>query len=136
MKTNVPEQAIDDIIEHAKRMREHAYAPYSGFAVGAALITEDGTVFGGVNVENASYGLAICAERTAAVSAVSAGHTAFRAIAVAGPETTVTAPCGACRQFLNEFNPQLEVAYTTPNGVRVTTLDQLLADAFGPKNLQ
>lgn len=117
-------------------MRERAYAPYSQFTVGAALVTDDGTVFGGANVENASYGLAICAERTAAVTAVAAGHTSFRAIAIAGPETTVTAPCGACRQFLNEFNPQLEVAYTTPSGVKVTTLDRLLADAFGPKNLQ
>ena len=117
-------------------MREHSYAPYSQFAVGAALVTEDGSVFGGVNVENASYGLAICAERTAVASAVAAGHRSFRAIAIAGPETTVTAPCGACRQFLNEFNPQLEVAYTTPGGVKVTTLDYLLADAFGPKNLQ
>jgi cytidine deaminase len=136
MKTDVPDQSIDEIVERAKRMREHAYAPYSGFAVGAALITEDGMIFGGANVENASYGLAICAERSAAVSAVSAGHRAFRAIAVAGPETTVTAPCGACRQFLNEFNPQLVVAYTTPHGLTVTTLDELLPDAFGPNNLQ
>jgi cytidine deaminase len=126
----------EDLIGHAVEMRERAYAPYSQFSVGAALVTEDGTVFGGANVENASYGLAICAERTAAVTAVAAGHTSFRAIAIAGPETTVTAPCGACRQFLNEFNPQLEVAYTTPGGVKVTTLDRLLADAFGPKNLQ
>lgn len=126
----------EDLIPRAIAMRENAYAPYSNFTVGAALVTEDGTVFGGVNVENASYGLAICAERTAAVAAVAAGHRNFRAIAIAGPESTVTAPCGACRQFLNEFNPQLEVAYTTPGGMKVTTLDQLLADAFGPKNLQ
>jgi cytidine deaminase len=126
----------EDLVARARAMREHSYAPYSKFAVGAALLTEDGSIFGGVNVENASYGLAICAERTAAVSAVAAGHRSFRAIAIAGPETTVTAPCGACRQFLNEFNPNLEVAYTTPNGVKVTTLDSLLADAFGPKNLQ
>ena len=126
----------DEILARAKAMRERAYAPYSGFAVGAALVTEDGTVFGGANVENASYGLAICAERSAAVSAISAGHRNFRAIAVAGPETTVTAPCGACRQFLNEFNPQLAVLYTTPQGVTETTLDELLPDAFGPNNLQ
>ena len=126
----------DEILARAKAMRERAYAPYSGFAVGAALVTEDGTVFGGANVENASYGLAICAERSAAVSAVSSGHRNFRAIAVAGPETTVTAPCGACRQFLNEFNPQLAVIYTTPQGITETTLDELLPDAFGPNNLQ
>ena len=126
----------DEIVARAKAMRERAYAPYSGFAVGAALVTEDGTVFGGANVENASYGLAICAERSAAVSAISAGHRNFRAIAGAGPETTVTAPCGACRQFLNEFNPQLAVIYTTPQGITETTLDELLPDAFGPNNLQ
>jgi cytidine deaminase len=119
----------------ARENRARAYAPYSGFTVGAALVTESGEIFHGVNVENASYGLAICAERTAAVSAVAAGHRTFSAIAVAGPETTVTAPCGACRQFLNEFNPELTVAYTAPDGVRMTTLDKLLPDAFGPKNL-
>lgn len=126
----------EDLVPRAIAMRENAYAPYSGFTVGAALVTQDGTVFGGANVENASYGLAICAERSAAVAAVSAGHREFRAIAIAGPEATVTAPCGACRQFLNEFNPQLSVAYTAPDGVRVTTLDRLLPDAFGPKNLR
>lgn len=126
----------DEIVSRARAMRERAYAPYSGFTVGAALVTEDGTVFGGANVENASYGLGICAERSAVVSAVAAGHRAFRAIAIAGPQTTVTAPCGACRQVLNEFNPQLAVIYTTPQGVTETTLDQLLPDAFGPKNLR
>lgn len=126
----------EELVSRAKAMRERAYAPYSGFTVGAALVTEDGSVFVGANVENASYGLAICAERSAAVSAVAAGHRDFRAIAVAGPETTVTAPCGACRQFLNEFNPRLAVTYTTPQGVTQTTLDELLPDAFGPQNLQ
>ncbi len=126
----------ESLVARAKEMRQRAYAPYSGFTVGAALVTQDGSVFGGANVENASYGVGICAERTAAVCAVAAGHRVFRAIAVAGPESTVAAPCGACRQFLNEFNPQLTVIYTAPNGVRETTLDRLLPDAFGPSNLQ
>jgi cytidine deaminase len=126
---------MERALELARENRNRAYAPYSGFTVGAALVTASGEIFSGVNVENASYGVGICAERTAAVSAVAAGHREFRAIAIAGPETTVTAPCGACRQFLNEFNPRLAVAYTTPGGVTVTTLDQLLPDAFGPKNL-
>lgn len=125
----------EEILARAKAMREHAYAPYSGFTVGAAIISRDGTMFGGANVENASYGLAICAERSAAVNAVAAGYRDFAAIAIAGPESTVTAPCGACRQFLNEFNPQLTVVYTTPHGITETTLDQLLPDAFGPNNL-
>ncbi|HEY9181467.1 MAG TPA: cytidine deaminase [Candidatus Baltobacteraceae bacterium] len=126
----------EELLAHARQVRENAYAPYSRFAVGAAILTDDGTVFTGANVENASYGLAICAERSAAVAAVAAGYRDFEAIAVAGPDTTVTAPCGACRQFLNEFNPRLSVAYTVPDGVTVTTLDQLLSDAFGPKNLR
>jgi cytidine deaminase len=125
----------DDLLERAKEVRENAYAPYSRFTVGAAIVTDDGAVFTGANVENASYGLGICAERSAAVAAVAAGYRDFRAIAIAGPETTETAPCGACRQFLNEFNPQLDVAFTTPQGVTLTTLDKLLPDAFGPKNL-
>jgi cytidine deaminase len=124
----------EDLIARAIAVRANAYAPYSQFAVGAAIVTDDGSIFEGVNVENASYGLAICAERSAAVAAVAAGHRSFQAIAIAGPQTAVTAPCGACRQFLNEFNPRLEVAYTTPSGVKVTSLDKLLADAFGPKS--
>lgn len=129
-------QGLDEIVTRAKAMREFAYAPYSGFTVGAALLAEDGRVFSGANVENASYGLSICAERAAVFSAVAAGARRFEAIAVAGPETTATAPCGACRQVLNEFNPAMTVIYTTPNGTRTTTLDQLLPDAFGPQNLK
>jgi cytidine deaminase len=136
MKPDAQQERIEQILDRARQARERAYAPYSKFTVGAAIVTEDGSVFEGVNVENASYGLAICAERSAAVTAIGAGHRKFRAIAIAGPETTVTAPCGACRQFLNEFNPQLSVAYTTPSGVTVTTLDQLLPDAFGPDNVR
>lgn len=126
---------IDRAIALAKTYRERAYAPYSGFAVGAVVVTESGEMFGGANVENASYGLAICAERAAVVCAVSAGQRSIRAIAIAGPDATTTVPCGACRQFLNEFNPQLTVAYTTANGVEVTTLDKLLPSSFGPQNL-
>jgi cytidine deaminase len=128
-------EEIDSALALAKEFRERAYAPYSGFAVGAAILTDSGEIFGGANVENASYGLSICAERTAAVSAVAAGHRNFRAIAIAGPESTTTVPCGACRQFLNEFNPELIVAFTTADGVEVTTLDKLLPNAFGPQNL-
>jgi cytidine deaminase len=132
----MPSSEIEHAVALAKRYRERAYAPYSGFAVGAALETESGELFGGANVENASYGLAICAERSAVVNAVSAGHRNFRSIAIAGPQTTVTVPCGACRQFLNEFNPQMRVAYTTPNGIEETTLDRLLPNSFGPQNLE
>jgi cytidine deaminase len=124
-----------DLVERARAARERAYAPYSNFRVGAALRVKGGEVFEGVNVENASYGVGICAERTAAVSAVAAGHRDFEAIAIAGPASTATVPCGACRQFLNEFNPRLAIVYTTPDGSYETTLDKLLPDAFGPNNL-
>jgi cytidine deaminase len=125
----------DELLQKARDVRENAYAPYSRFLVGAALVTEGGSVFVGANLENASYGLAICAERSAAAAAIAAGHRNFRAIAVAGPPNARTAPCGACRQFLNEFNPQLAVAYTVPGGIEETTLDKLLPDSFGPKSL-
>lgn len=124
-----------DLVERARAARERAYAPYSDFQVGAALRVKGGEIFEGVNVENASFGVGICAERTAAASAVAAGHRNFEAIAIAGPGSTATVPCGACRQFLNEFNPRLVVVYTTPEGWFETTLDTLLPDAFGPQNL-
>jgi cytidine deaminase len=124
-----------DLVERARAARQRAYAPYSNFHVGAALRVKGGEVFEGVNVENASFGMGICAERTAVVSAVAAGHRDFEAIAVAGPPDTSTVPCGACRQFMNEFNPHLVVVYTTPDGSFETTLDKLLPDAFGPSTL-
>lgn len=124
-----------ELVRRAQAARERAYAPYSNFRVGASLRVKGGQIFEGVNVENASYGVGICAERSAVVSAVSAGHREFEAIAIAGPQATATVPCGACRQFMNEFNPTLVVLYTTPDGPARTTLDKLLPDAFGPNNL-
>lgn len=127
--------SLEALVSAARNARERAYAPYSRFTVGAALLAEDGTVITGGNVENASYGLGICAERSAVVRAIAQGHRAFTAIAVAGPERTAAAPCGACRQVLNEFNPRMTVAFTTAEGVERTTLDALLPHAFGPANL-
>jgi cytidine deaminase len=116
----------------AREVREQAYAPYSGFRVGAALLVGDGQIFCGANVENASYGLAICAERAAATAAVSHGERGFRAIAIVGAEGVGTAPCGTCRQFLSEFNAELPVVYASNEGYVVTAVDRLLPDAFGP----
>lgn len=114
-------------------MRQRAYVPYSDYRVGAALLAADGTVFCGCNVENATYGATCCAERTAVFSAVAAGHTSFRAIAVAtaGPEAGT--PCGICRQVLAEFSGDgaLEVVCFTPDGAAAHyILAELLPHAF------
>lgn len=94
----------DQLIEEAKQASKESYAPYSRFRVGAAILTEDGTVFRGVNVENRSYGLAICAERSAIAAAVTSGRRTFQAIAVYSPDSDYPIPpCGACRQVLSEF---------------------------------
>ncbi len=111
----------------------NAHAPYSGFRVAAALLTRDGRVFTGVNVENASYGLTVCAERNAVGAAVTAGARAFSAIAVVCSGTEPPAPCGACRQVLAEFPPAFEVrAYGPGDALLATHTDALLPHAFGP----
>ncbi len=96
------------LYETAQGMLDNAYAPYSGFSVGAALLTADGIVFTGVNIENGAYGEVICAERTAAATAVAAGYREFKAIAVASSKGEAW-PCGICRQFLYEFSPAMRV---------------------------
>ena len=126
---------LADLLVHARKARAHAYAPYSGFCVGAAVETADGTIVTGCNVENASYGLSLCAERTALVRAIAQGHRAFRGLAVAGPDGVATAPCGACRQFIAEFDPALPIVFTNAGGEVQTTLHELLPHAFGPKSI-
>ena len=108
----------------------NAYAPFSGFRVGAALLTEDGKVFTGVNVENSSYGGTICAERPAAVKAVSEGYRSFSRLAVAASEG-IGYPCGICRQFLYEFAPELEIILgEDEEHLQVYTLKELLPEGF------
>ena len=128
-----------ELVAAARAARERAYAPYSGFRVGAALLTEQGDVITAANVENASYGLAICAERAAVVAAVAAGSRSFQAIAVAGNGPDPVTPCGACRQVLREFprGAELEVLCAGESGeeLRTTTLGALLPDSFGPEAL-
>ncbi|XP_067659023.1 cytidine deaminase-like isoform X2 [Haliotis asinina] len=115
-----------------------AHCPYSKFPVGAALLTDDGSVFTGCNVENASSGLTICAERTAIVKAVSEGHRRFKAIAVASDvKEIVIAPCGACRQVLVEFGVDCDVIMTKPDMTyKIMTTKELLPCCFGPTDLQ
>lgn len=110
---------------------EHAYAPYSNFRVGAALRTSDGRVITGCNMENSAYGLAICAETLAVASAVSQGLTQFEEIAIATDDNEPTPPCGACRQVLNEFAPNIKISSYTRAGREASwTLDELLPHAF------
>ncbi len=122
-----------ELIAKAKEVRSRAYAPYSDFQVGAAVLTASGEVFIGCNVENASYGLAICAERVALSSAVAAGFRSFQEIAIV--TSGGHAPCGACRQFMAEFGTDLKVVLVNADDdqIRDTLLGTLLPDTFhGP----
>lgn len=124
----------EDLIAKAMEAREQAYAPYSHFAVGAALLAKSGRVYTGCNVENASYGLSICAERTAVFKAVSEGERDFEALAVV-TENGVT-PCGACRQVLLEFGEDIQVIVADEaGGCRVFGLQELLPEAFNSEDL-
>jgi cytidine deaminase len=127
-----------DHLEHAAReAAKQSYAPYSNFPVGAAVLTERGDIFAGCNVENASFGLTNCAERTAVFRAVAQGHLSILAVVVYTPTQQATSPCGACRQVLNEFGPTATVVCICDSEHRIeTTLDKLLPGAFGPSNLE
>jgi cytidine deaminase len=121
----------EKLISAAKDVREKAYAKFSGFEVGAALLTDDGEIITGCNVENSSFGLTICAERTAIFKAVSEGHRKFVAIVVYSQSDIPARPCGACRQVLFEFNPDLEIACANTQGiVDKFILSELLPEGF------
>ena len=125
-----------ELVERAFTMLQYSYVPYSHFPVGAALEGEDGTVYTGCNVENAAYGSAICAERTALVKAVSEGCRRFRRLAVVGQGSDYCWPCGACRQMLYEFAPELEVLVARGDHDFVKySLKELLPQGFGPEAL-
>ena len=129
------ELEIQNLVNRAIKARENAYCPYSHFAVGAALLCEDGTIYEGCNIENASYGLTNCAERTAVFKAVSEGRTKFKALAVVADTEGPCAPCGACRQVISEFDiPQIILANLKGN-YRVVSLDELLPFRFGADSL-
>lgn len=128
---------IGRLVAAARAAQAQAYAPYSRFPVGAALLAGDGTVHTGCNVENASYGLSCCAERNAVAAAVLAGKRRFTAIAVSGNSAQPLAPCGACRQVLREFSPRITVIMADRDGrVATATLDRLLTRSFGPRDLK
>jgi cytidine deaminase len=132
---SIQAQVKQQLIERALTIRERAYAPYSNYNVGAALLTESDEIFDGVNVENAVYSMTICAERNAVFQAVAHGHHSFQAIAVATDNGG--SPCGSCRQVLSEFGPDIIVLTIDSNGevVLETTVRELLPEAFGPQDL-
>ncbi len=126
----------DTLIGRALTVRQWAYAPYSHYHVGAALLAASGRIYDGINVENAAYGSSICAERTALVKAVSEGERQFEALAVVTDNGG--SPCGSCRQMLAEFGLDMQVLLLNGEGavVRETTLRDLLPDAFTPESLK
>jgi cytidine deaminase len=130
----VTEEQKEALIETARRVQALAYAPYSGYPVGAAILAEDGRIFSGVNVENAVYNLGTCAERAAVFAAVTAGVRKIEAVAVS--TRNAGSPCGACRQVLSEFAGDVPVWLVDGEGhVREQTLGALLPFPFGPQHL-
>jgi cytidine deaminase len=129
---------LDSLFACARRAQANAYAPYSGFKVGAAIHAPSGGLYGGCNVENASYPVGICAEAAAIAAMTSAGETRIRDILICADGDALTTPCGACRQRIREFaDATTRIHAAGPDGVRRTfTMDELLPFAFGPQNLQ
>jgi len=132
-----PDADDRDLLAHAQRAQRNAYAPYSHFAVGAAVRVVDGSVFTGCNVENASYGIAMCAEQVAVAAAIASGAREIAAVAVWTDGDAPVWPCGRCRQTLFEFGPTMRVVCATrpDNGV-AARLDELLPSAFSPVDLE
>ncbi len=143
-KTILSSEQIQDLIARAIEAREKAYSPYSSFQVGSAILAESGKIYTGANIENASSGATICAERSAATHAASEGERKFLAVAIVGwkkdatlEERDLAYPCGICRQFLNEFSePDLPIYIArTTDDYFATTLGDLLPCSFGPEHL-
>ena len=125
------DETADKLLSAARECRERAFAPYSGFRVGAAVEADDGTIFAGCNVESASYGLTMCAERVAIFSAVAAGRKRIKRISVVAESDELTAPCGACRQVIWEFGGDIPVLIVNTNGELVERqMSELLPMAF------
>ena len=121
---------IEEVLAHARSVQERAYAPYSGFRVGAVLESEDGSLFEGCNVESASFGLTLCAERGAVMAAVAAGVRTFARLVLVTDGDQAVPPCGACREVLAEFSPDLPIVSVAKEDRKEWTLDRLLPGPF------
>ena len=136
MPIPLPAAKLRQLEKTARAAAAASYSPYSNFRVGAAVLAGSGKIYAGCNVENASYGLCNCAERTAIFTATAAGERTLQAVLVYTPTPTPTLPCGACRQVINEFGPQAIVISVCDSVRRIeTTVPRLLPAAFGPGNL-
>jgi cytidine deaminase len=132
------QQTREKILTRARGAAKTAYVPYSDFPVGAAVLAPSGAIYTGCNIENASYGLTVCAERTAIFAAASAGEREVTAVAVSAPKGSLTTPCGACRQVLNEFRPRggdMDIILDDGASGIAVPLSELLPRAFGPADL-
>lgn len=123
----------DKLIDLALKAMENAYAPYSGFKVGAALLSSRGKLYTGCNIENISYGASVCAERTAIFKAVSEGETSFSKLAVVSSSGDITFPCGICRQVLNEFMPEGEIILFGGGNTEIYRVSELIPHSFNNK---
>ena len=127
---------IDLLIKQAKKAQSYSQARYSDFQVGAAILTHDNQIFTGCNIESASYSLTICAERVALTKALSEGYTRFKSIAIIGPGEDICSPCGACRQMLYDYAPEINVIMTQRGELKIYPLKELLPLAFEEKRLK
>jgi cytidine deaminase len=133
----VAQASLNRLVKEAARARNNAYSPYSGVKIGAAVLTKKGAIYSGCNVENSSYSLSNCAERTAIFKAVSDGDNSIVAIAVVGEGEEFTKPCGACRQVMIQFNPKMKVLLRGADGFSTDkTAEELLPVAFNPAGLK
>ena len=128
--------SYEKLFKEAKKAREKAYTPYSKFKVGAAVLTTDGKIFTGCNIENASFGLTVCAERVAILKAISEGSYRFKAMAIIGDTKRPCSPCGACRQVISEFGEDIKIAMSNLKGdVKIKKISELLPEAFNKNDL-
>jgi cytidine deaminase len=134
----ISDQTVQEMLKIAMETKKHAYAPYSNYFVGACILTENNKMFGGCNIENASYGLTICAESSAIFSMVISDERKIKAILVTGTGPEMCTPCGACRQRLREFAPFNAPVYCCNDKevLGIMTVEELLPNSFGPQHLE